>query len=112
MPDHRFGERHSGDDTELDTFAIALRGQRRGSAEQAGALAQNDQLTRDIAEIERATAALRKAEPTLETWSERWPGDAPAPALRKSVWPMIGLLWLSTALITIGAVAVITRLAG
>jgi hypothetical protein len=114
MPDHDLGERPSGDETELDAFATALRNPRRGSVEQAGALAQSDQLARDIAEIERATAALRRAEPTLETWSGPLPGDAPAPALRNSrpVWLMIGLLWLSTALITIGAVAAISRLAG
>ena len=29
-----------------------------------------DQLARDFAEIERATAALRKAEPGLEPWAE------------------------------------------
>jgi hypothetical protein len=109
MPDHHLGERLSGDGTELDAFATAL----RGSAMEAGALAQGDQLARDIAEIERATAALRKAEPTLETWSGPWPGDAPA-AVRNSrpVWLMIGLLWLSTALVTVGAIAAIARLAG
>ncbi len=113
MPDHHFGERHSGDETELDAFANALRVPRRGNVVQAGALAQSDQLSRDIAEIERASAALRKAEPTLEAWSGPRPGDVPAPTGGNSrpIWLMIGLVWLSTALVTAGALAAISRLA-
>jgi len=40
-----------------------------------GALAQavRDQLARDIADIEQASAALRRAEPGLETWSAATP---------------------------------------
>jgi hypothetical protein len=81
-------------------------------------IAPTDQFERDIAAIERASAALRKAEPALETWSEpsgeAWIGDPPPAAKRKPrpVWLLIGVLWLSTALVTAGAVAAITRLAG
>jgi hypothetical protein len=42
------------------------------------AAADRDQLEREIAAIERASAALRKADPELETWT-----DFPATTLRK-----------------------------
>jgi len=84
-----------------------------------GVVRVNDQFARDIAEIERATAALRRAEPSLEMWSEAGsetrPDDtATTLAIRKTrpVWLLIGLLWLSTALVTVGAVAAIARLVG
>jgi len=84
-----------------------------------GVVPANDQFARDIAEIERATAALRRAEPSLEMWSEagtdaRSDEAATTLAIRKTrpVWLLIGLLWLSTALVTVGAVAAIARLVG
>jgi hypothetical protein len=69
-----------------------------------------EQLARDFAAIERAAAALRRGEPSLESWS----GDPPKIAVPKHrpVWLMIGLLWLSTALVTAGAVAAIAKLVG
>lgn len=85
---------------------------------EVGLVRTNDQFARDIAEIERATAALRRAEPSLEMWSEACqearPDDAATLAIRKArpVWLLIGLLWLSTALVTVGAVAAIARLVG
>lgn len=65
------------------------------------------QLERDIAAIERASAALRRADPAMESWI-----DAPAPTLHKPrpVWLLIGVLWLSTALVTLGAVYAISAL--
>ena len=41
-------------------------------AEDAGAMAQTvrDQLAREVADIEAATAALRRAEPALESWTK------------------------------------------
>jgi hypothetical protein len=67
-----------------------------------------DQLARDIAEIERASRALRQAEPALESWS------APAPTLGppRPVWLVIGVLWISTALVTLGAAIAIAALVG
>jgi hypothetical protein len=103
---------------ELDAFEAALRDPGDGEAGEADAFAQTDQMARDIAAIERATAALRKAEPALETWSqpasEAWTSDPPVIAKRNPhpVWLLIGLLWLSTALVTAGAVAAIAVLAG
>jgi len=72
--------------------------------------ADRDQLARDIAEIERAAATLREAEPALETWH-----DALAPQMLgkpRPVWLLIGVLWVSTALVTLGAVVAISRLVG
>lgn len=83
-----------------------------------GLVRANEQFARDVAEIERATAALRKAQPGLETWNESSTGaradDAMSLAVRKTrpVWLLIGALWLSTALVTVGAVAAIARLIG
>jgi predicted transcriptional regulator len=79
--------------------------------EDAGATAQTvrDQLAREVADIEAATAALRRAEPALESWTK-----APASTGGKTrpVWLLIGVLWLSTALVTAGAVVAIASLAG
>jgi hypothetical protein len=83
-----------------------------------GLVRANEQFARDVAEIERATAALRRAQPGLETWSETSTEaraeDAASFAVRKTkpVWLLIGALWLSTALVTAGAVAAIARLIG
>jgi hypothetical protein len=72
----------------------------------------SDQMARDIAEIERATAALRKAEPALEVWTERPRSRTRAPRKPRSVWVIVGALWLSTALVTAGALAAIAKLVG
>jgi hypothetical protein len=68
-----------------------------------------DQLAADIAEIERAAAALRKAEPALEEWTERPRRAAGKP---RSIWLLIGVLWLSSALVAAGAVAAIAAFVG
>ena len=79
------------------------------AAAQAMGASEREQFERDLDDIARATAALRRAEPALETWS-----DQPVSATRKprSVWLLVALLWLSTALVTVGAVAAITALVG
>ena len=72
--------------------------------------AVRDQLARDLAEIEAATAALREAEPGLESWTKiEEPAIAPKP---RPVWLVVGALWLSTALVIAIAVVVIANLAG
>ena len=74
------------------------------------AAAERDQLARDIAAIERAAAALRKAEPDLRSWTEL---PTPAPHYKtQPVWLLIGVLWASTALVTLGAVYAISALVG
>jgi hypothetical protein len=96
---------------EFRDFAATPRGGTLASTDSsaAPASAESDQLSRDIAEIERAAAALRKAEPALESWA-----SAPAHANPKPrpVWLLIAILWFSTALVTLGAVAAITALVG
>jgi hypothetical protein len=73
------------------------------------AAADREHLEREIAAIERASAALRRAEPALESWI-----GAPSATLHKPrpVWVLIGALWLSTALVTIGAAFAISVLVG
>jgi hypothetical protein len=80
-------------------------------AEKTDALTQfeREQLARDIADIERATAALRRGEPALESWIRP---AAPANSKPRPLWLLIGVLWLSTALITVGAVVAIASFAG
>ena len=68
-----------------------------------------DQLAREVADIEAATAALRQAEPALESWTKEPANAGPQP---RPVWLLIGVLWLSTALVTAGAVVAIATLAG
>jgi hypothetical protein len=71
--------------------------------------ADRAQLERDIAAIERASAALRRAEPALESWRDQPTTPAPKP---RPLWLLIGVLWLSTALVTLGAVFAISALVG
>jgi hypothetical protein len=73
------------------------------------ALADREQLARDFADIERATAALQRGEPALASWSRP---TTPTVSQPRSLWLLIGVLWLSTALVTAGAVVVIASLAG
>jgi hypothetical protein len=67
-----------------------------------------DQLARDIA-VERAVAALRRAEPNLEPWV---PDPQARTALRnvRSVWFLVGTTWLSAASVVscgIGAICLL-----
>ncbi len=83
----------------------------REIGDDAGAMAQTvrDQLAREVADIEAATAALRRAEPALESWTKAPANTGGKP---RPVWLLIGVLWLSTALVTAGAVVAIASLAG
>src|SRR5579871_3944179 len=71
----------------------------------------SDQLARDIAEIEQAAAALRRAEPRLEP---RLPDAPTRTELRRvrSVWILIGLIWLSAASVVSCAIGAIFLLFG
>jgi hypothetical protein len=74
----------------------------------APAPTEQDQLARDIADIERAATALRKAQPSLEAWTTALTEDDRKP---RPVWLIIGILWLSTALLAAGAAVAIAMLA-
>lgn len=119
MPNSDLGDRPSGgldddeDLSEIRAFEIALRSG-PGGPDEAPAPGEADQLARDFAAIERASEALRRAQPALETWSRPRTDGRPAMAMGRPrpVWLLIGLLWFSTALVTVGAVAAIARLAG
>jgi hypothetical protein len=101
--------------------AAALADERASAAQRPGsndanagdaglpAPAEPDQLARDIAAIERATAALRKAEPTLESWSDPPPQVSHKP---RPIWLLVGVLWISTAIVTVGAAVAIAALVG
>jgi hypothetical protein len=120
MPNHDLGYQPSGGAdgdaalSEIDAFDTALRDGRYGAAQEIGSLDPADQVALGIAEIERAAAALRKAQPTLEAWTASSNNELPSvtPPKPRPVWLLIGLLWLSTALVAAGAVATIARLAG
>jgi hypothetical protein len=71
---------------------------------------EQDQLAREYADIERASAALRLGQPQLRSWST--PAVPAAAKKPRALWLLIGILWLSTAVITVGAVAAIATLAG
>ena len=88
-----------------------LRDDSRDIGDDAGAMAQTvrDQLAREVADIEAATAVLRRAEPALESWTKAPANTGGKP---RPVWLLIGVLWLSTALVTAGAVVVIAAMAG
>jgi len=64
------------------------------------------ELDRAIADIEEACAALKSAEPALETWR---PDPAPPSEPRKSrsVWLLVGTIWLSIVLVVAGVIATI-----
>jgi hypothetical protein len=94
-----------------DASTPATRARGTANPDDSGLLAAADRehLEREIAAIERASAALRRAEPELESWVH--PPAARQPTTQP-VWLLIGALWLSTAMVTIGAVFAISVLVG
>jgi hypothetical protein len=101
----------AADTAARDTATIDRCAHGAADSDDSGLLAAADRehLEREIAAIERASAALRRAEPELESWV-----DPPAARQPKTqpVWLLVGALWLSTALVTIGAVFAISVLVG
>ena len=82
---------------------------RRDRGEDSGwiAAADDDQFNRDIAAIERASVALRRGEPALRSWA------APPASLNspRTLWLIIGTLWVSTAIVALTAVFAVYVLA-
>jgi hypothetical protein len=99
-------------DTELDDLHAAeadLQAPHDARAAETDSLAHAEQLAHDLAEIERAIVALRKAEPGLEPWAEASVEDpllAASPSQPSSVWLVIGALWF--LLVLVGCCAVVT----
>ncbi len=73
---------------------------KRGAAgaPQAAPAIDPEQLARAVAEIEQASAALRRSDPMLEAWHPAASAGPITPAQR-SVWMLIGGLWLSASLV-------------
>ena len=76
-----------------------------GSRTRTNAIDQG-QLERAIAEIAQASAALKSAEPALQAWlSDAAPSSAPRK--QRSVWILIGTIWLSMLLVVAGVIGAI-----
>jgi hypothetical protein len=103
-PDHSDGEAIVIDLRGLESARRSVTGDEKQLSH-----AERDQLAREIADIERAAAALRDAQPALKSWIK-----PPSPKLPKArpFWLFIGVLWLSTALVTAGAVVAIHSFVG
>lgn len=99
---------------DLSGFDAAPTGPDLPGVDDSGPLApaERDQLARDIAAIERATEVLRRAEPALDAWSQSPPGNATTLGQPRPVWLLIGVLWISAALVTLGAAVTIAALVG
>jgi hypothetical protein len=69
-----------------------------------------DQLARDIAEIEQAAAALRRAEPALEPRAPE--PEATEPQTSRSIWPLLCVIWLAAVLVVSCAIGAIVLLFG
>jgi len=72
--------------------------------------ADRNQIERDIVAIEHATAALLRAEPALQSWTN--PPQAATLRNPHPLWLLIGALWISTAVVTLGAIYAISALVG
>jgi hypothetical protein len=101
---------------ELRRVEAARRSIRDKIADVAEILAENDrdQIAAEIADIERATAALLKGQPALRAGVEpAAPVVETAAASRmRPIWPLISALWISTAIVAVGAVIALATLVG
>lgn len=70
-----------------------------------------DQLTRAIAEIERAAKALRRAEPTLEPGRPMTETSVEVRGTR-SVWLLVGVIWLAALVVVSCGVATVALVLG
>lgn len=116
MPNHSVGyQPSSGSESdavfgEMVAGDAAVRGTHLELVGGTETLWQSAQIARDFAEIERAAAALRRAEPALEIWTAA--STDPLVGTPHSVWRSVGLVWLVTVMIGGGALAVIAHFAG
>jgi hypothetical protein len=70
-----------------------------------------DQLAHDIAEIERAAAALRRAEPALARGSPD-PQAGREPRTPRSIWLVVGVIWLTAVAVVSCAIGAMVLLIG
>src|SRR5438552_16615323 len=87
---------------------VSIRGAVTGALAKPLASFEQDQLNRDIAEIEKASAALRRVEPALQAWAAETPEHEPRRP--RSVWILVGTIWISTVLVTGSAIGAILYL--
>jgi hypothetical protein len=88
-----------------------LASSRPGDAPDHSTALDTGQYARAMAEIEQASAALRRAEPALEAW----PVDTNAqgePGRPRSVWILVGGIWVSTVLVVASAIGATLLLLG
>ena len=111
MPNDHLGPRSAGAagrnkiPAEAHEFELAL----HETGDSAGpTLSAREQLERDIDAVERAAAALRRADAGLQVWTD----DAPARGKRRprAVWLLIAGIWAVAGLIAAGAIAAMARL--
>jgi hypothetical protein len=76
-----------------------------------GARPPLDQLARDIAEIEQAATALRRAEPTLEPRGTAREARIEAPPTR-SIWLLVSVIWLTALVVVSSAIGAAVLLLG
>jgi hypothetical protein len=70
-----------------------------------------DQLARDMAEIEQAATALRRAEPALEPRAPD-PQAGREPRAARSIWLLVCVIWLTAAAVVTCAIGAIVLLLG
>ena len=88
-----------------------LRGRVHTASIKLVAPSDSEQLARAVAEVEKASAALRRSQPALELWR---PGLEPRHETRPSVsvWMLIGGVWVSAILVLSAAIGAIFYLFG
>src|ERR1700733_10167749 len=100
MSEHSLGSQSSG---HPQAGAVSIERRRTSGGRRASDNADDkdtlqrfaqEQLARDIADIERARATLQRAEPTLTSWVA--PGATPILPKGRPLWLLIGALWIST----------------
>ena len=67
---------------------------------------------RAIAEIEQASAVLRRAEPDLESWQPDATPTTGETRKSRSVWILVGGIWFTTVAMFAGAIGAIVYLLG
>ena len=105
------GARH--DDSPVERLGAAsdtVPGPIEGSTQHVAPI-DADEYARAIAEIEQASAALRRAEPALEAWGPELVTTG-EPRKSWSIWILVIGIWISTVTVFAGAIGAILYLLG